>query len=51
MLNYTVSEAAAAVAATHKMTRKDVWDVARFGLGFMIVPMFVMALYLVASHI
>ncbi|MDO5299012.1 MAG: hypothetical protein Q4F18_06250 [Clostridia bacterium] len=51
MLNYTVSEAAAAVAAAHKMTRKDVWDVARFGLGFMLIPVLVTGLYLVAGHI
>jgi len=49
MLNYSISEAAQAVASSHKMTARDVWDIARFALCFMIVPVLMTGLYLIAN--
>ena len=36
MLDYKVSEAAAAVSSAHKMTRRDVMEIVRFAAGFML---------------
>ena len=35
MNNYDILEAAAAVAANHRMGRRDVLDIVRFALGMM----------------
>lgn len=35
MNHYDLQEAAAAVAANHKMSRRDVLDIVRFALGMM----------------
>ena len=44
MMHYNMAEAAAAVAANHRMGRRDVLDIARFALGLIAVPMALLAL-------
>ena len=51
MIKYSLSEAAQAMADSQKMTARDVLDVARFALGFMIVPLLITALYVAANCI
>ena len=50
-IKYSLSEAAQAMADSQKMTARDVLDVARFALGFMIIPLLMTALYVAASCI
>ena len=49
MIKYSLSEAAQAMADSQKMTARDVLDVARFALGFMITPVLMTALYLLTA--
>lgn len=44
MMHYNIQEAAAAVAANHRMGRQDVMDIARFALGLIAVPMVLLVL-------
>ena len=47
MMNYNMQEAAAVVAANHRMNRRDVMDIARFALGMILIPM---ALLMLLMH-
>ena len=51
MIRYSVSEAAQAVADRQRMTVRDVLDVARFALGFMIVPVLMTGLVVLTGCI
>ena len=44
MMHYNMQEAAAAVAANHRMNYRDIADIARFALGLIAVPMALLAL-------
>ena len=46
MMHYNMQEAAAAVAANHRMGRRDVMEITRFALGLIAVPMALLALLL-----
>lgn len=45
MMQYSLSEAAQAMSDSQRMTARDVLDVARFALSFMIVPVLMTGLY------
>lgn len=47
MMHYNMQEAAAVVAANHRMNRRDVMDIARFALGMILIPM---ALLMLLMH-
>lgn len=51
MIRYSLSEAAQAVADRQRMTARDVLDVARFALGFMIVPVLMTGLVVLTGCI
>ena len=51
MIKYSLSEAAQAMADSQKMTARDVLDVARFALGFMIVPVLMTRLVVLSGCI
>lgn len=49
MLNYTISDDAAAVASVRKMNGKDAMEVLRFALALMLVPAAATIAYLLTS--